>query len=55
MEHIDKVNGTFDRKAQDAAKPTVSAAVIKRLPRYHRYLGELIAAGRLRFDTDNTR
>jgi len=51
MEHIDKVNGTFDRKAQDAAKPTVSAAVIKRLPRYHRYLGELIAAGRLRISS----
>ena len=51
MEHIDKVNGTFDRKAQDAAKPTVSAAVIKRLPRYHRYLGELITAGRLRISS----
>ncbi len=51
MEHIDKVNGTFDRKFADAAKPAVSAAVIKRLPRYHRYLGDLIAAGRLRISS----
>ncbi len=51
MEHIDKVNGTFDKKYQDAGKPTVSAAVIKRLPRYHRYLGDLIAAGRLRISS----
>ena len=50
MEHIDKVSGTFDKKYQEA-KPTVSAAVIKRLPRYHRYLGELIAAGRLRISS----
>lgn len=50
MEHIDKVNGTFDKKYQET-KPTVSAAVIKRLPRYHRYLGELIAAGRLRISS----
>ena len=50
MEHIDKVSGTFDKKIQEA-KPTVSAAVIKRLPRYHRYLGELIAAGRLRISS----
>ncbi len=51
MEHIDKVSGTFDRKVQEVARPTVSAAVIKRLPRYHRYLGELITAGRLRISS----
>lgn len=51
MEHIDKVSGTFDKKYQEAAKPAVSAAVIKRLPRYHRYLGDLIAAGRLRISS----
>ena len=33
------------------AKPTVSDAVIKRLPRYHRYLGDLIADGRLRISS----
>lgn len=51
MEHIDKVSGTFDKKRAEASKPTVSAAVIKRLPRYHRYLGDLIAAGRLRISS----
>ena len=51
MESIDKVKGTFERKHQDAAKPTVSDAVIKRLPRYHRYLGDLLADGRLRISS----
>ena len=50
MESIDKIHGTFDKKISDA-KPTVSAAVIKRLPRYHRYLGDLIADGRLRISS----
>ena len=51
MEHIDKVSGTFDKRAQDAAKPTVSAAVIKRLPRYHRYLGDLLREGKFRISS----
>lgn len=51
MESIDKIPGTFDRKAAEAQKPTVSDAVIKRLPRYHRYLGELLADGRLRISS----
>ena len=50
MESIDKVQGTFDMKKVEA-KPTVSDAVIKRLPRYHRYLGDLIADGRLRISS----
>ena len=50
MESIDKVQGTFDMKAKEA-KPAVSDAVIKRLPRYHRYLGDLIADGRLRISS----
>ena len=37
-------------KAKEA-KPAVSDAVIKRLPRYHRYLGDLIADGRLRISS----
>jgi len=44
MESIDKIHGTFEKKISDI-KPTVSAAVIKRLPRYHRYLGELLREG----------
>ena len=38
-------------KNRDAAKQNISDAVIKRLPRYHRYLGELIADGRLRISS----
>ena len=37
-------------KAKEA-KPAVSDAVNKRLPRYHRYLGDLIADGRLRISS----
>ena len=50
MESIDKIQGTFDAKGKEA-KPAVSDAVIKRLPRYHRYLGELLAEGRLRISS----
>ena len=41
MESIDKIHGTFEKRITDAQKSTVSTAVIKRLPRYHRYLGSL--------------
>lgn len=51
MESIDKVKGTFDMKNRESAKPAVPDAVIKRLPRYHRYLGELLAEGRLRISS----
>ena len=51
MESIDKVKGTFELKNKDIAKTTVPDAVIKRLPRYHRYLGELLADGRLRISS----
>ena len=51
MEHIDKVKGTFDIKAQANVKTAVPDAVIKRLPRYHRYLGDLLADGRLRISS----
>lgn len=51
MESIDKIDGTFDKKGNDIQKTVVSTAVIKRLPRYHRYLGDLIADGRLRISS----
>ncbi len=51
MESIDKINGTFGKRPLDTTKPTVSGAVIKRLPRYHRYLGELLREGRLRISS----
>lgn len=51
MEHIDKVHGTYEKKLQEAQKTTVPPAVIKRLPRYHRYLGDLLMDGRLRISS----
>ena len=50
MESIDKINGTFDKKVNET-KSDVSSAVIRRLPRYHRYLGELLRAGELRISS----
>jgi redox-sensing transcriptional repressor len=50
MEHIDKVSGTFDKRNVEI-KANVPTAVIKRLPRYHRYLGDLIRDGRLRISS----
>ena len=47
MESIDKVTGTFGKR-QAEQKSNISSAVIKRLPRYHRYLGDLLRAGKLR-------
>ncbi len=50
MESIEKVHGTFEKKL--ILKGTqVSSAVIKRLPRYHRYLGELLRDGKLRISS----
>ena len=51
MESIDKVRGTFEKRANVAPKTAVSSAVIKRLPRYHRYLGDLLREGTLRISS----
>ena len=51
MESIDKINGTFGKRPPEAVKPQVSGAVIKRLPRYHRYLGDLLRDGILRISS----
>lgn len=51
MESIDKIDGTFEKRTHDAPKSDVPSAVIKRLPRYHRYLGDLISEGRLRISS----
>ena len=51
MESISKIHGTFEKRITDAQKSTVSNAVIKRLPRYHRYLGELLREGTLRISS----
>ena len=50
MESIDKIDGTFDKRVGEM-KATVPPAVIKRLPRYHRYLGELLREGRMRISS----
>ena len=50
MERIDKVNGTFGRRPSDS-KGDVPTAVIRRLPKYHRYLGDLIRAGEKRISS----
>ena len=50
MESIDKIHGTFEKRINES-KPTVSPAVIKRLPRYHRYLGDLLREGRFRISS----
>ncbi|MBQ7390017.1 MAG: redox-sensing transcriptional repressor Rex [Clostridia bacterium] len=50
MESIDKVNGTFGKRPIEQ-KTNVSSAVIRRLPRYHRCLGELLRAGKLRISS----
>lgn len=50
MESIDKIPGVFDRKTEPP-KTDVSAAVIRRLPRYHRYLGDLLRVGKLRISS----
>ncbi len=51
MESIDKVHGTFEKRKLNVQKSTVSSAVIKRLPRYHRYLGDLLREGKLRISS----
>jgi redox-sensing transcriptional repressor len=51
MEHINKVRGVFDKKHRMAKKPAISTAVIKRLPRYHRYLGELLREEKYRISS----
>ncbi len=51
MESIDKLNGTFEKRCADLTKAYISSAVIKRLPRYHRYLGELLREGKMRISS----
>ncbi len=51
MESLDKIPGIQDRKGVMTAPTDVPAVVIKRLPRYHRYLGDLLRAGKLRISS----
>ena len=51
MERIDKVKGIYEKKISESEKNPVSVAVIRRLPRYHRYLGDLLRDGKLRISS----
>ncbi len=51
MESIDKINAVYDKRSLAEQKNEVPSAVIKRLPRYHRYLGDLLAEGKLRISS----
>ena len=51
MESIDKVKGTYEKRMVDMGKNPVSVAVIRRLPRYHRYLGDLLREEKLRISS----
>jgi redox-sensing transcriptional repressor len=51
MESIDKVQGIVEKKEELLRGAEVSPAVIRRLPRYHRYLGDLIRAGKMRISS----
>ena len=50
MESIDKLPGTFEKRIGEG-KANVPTAVIKRLPRYHRCLSDLIRDGRMRISS----
>ena len=50
MESIDKIDGTFGKRPAEQ-KTSVPSAVIRRLPRYHRCLGELLRADKLRISS----
>lgn len=51
MESIDKVKGTFGHRHAEQ-KHNVSTAVIRRLPRYHRCLGDLLRHDCLRISSN---
>ncbi len=50
MKRIDQVKGTFDQN-REKRHVAPSEATIRRLPRYYRYLGRLIADGTLRISS----
>ncbi len=51
MQSIDKVQGIIEKKEEFLRFTDVSPAVIRRLPRYHRYLGDLLRAGKMRISS----
>ena len=55
MQSIDKVPGILEKKEEFLRFTDVSPAVIRRLPRYHRYLGDLLRAGKMRISSKELR
>lgn len=51
MNYNEFENANPQNKNEDNVKPNISPAVIKRLPRYYRYLRELITQGRMRISS----
>ena len=51
MESIYKLRGTFEKRVEELQRSDVPSAVIRRLPRYHRYLGDLLREGTLRISS----
>ena len=51
MQSIDKVPGILEKKEEFLRFTDVSPAVIRRLPRYHRYLGDLLREGKMRISS----
>ena len=51
MKRIDQVESVYARRRKAMPKKDVPTAAIKRLPRYHRYLGELLREGVLRISS----
>ena len=51
MKHIDNIKGVTKKTGKKIEEGKVSQAVINRLPRYHRYLGELLRENKLRISS----
>ena len=51
MKHIDQVEPVYGKRRKATPKKDVPVATVKRLPRYHRYLGELLREGTLRISS----
>ena len=51
MKRIDQVESVYGKHRKAMPKKDVPTAAIKRLPRYHRYLGELLREGVLRISS----
>ena len=51
MKRIDQIEGTYGKRGHETQRSDVSVAVVRRLPRYHRYLGELLREEKMRISS----